>query len=58
MTDLVGRNEVKIEYFPTNEMIGNHMTKALIGGKFKFFCDLIMNLGGKHHHIGQQECVG
>jgi hypothetical protein len=39
-------------------MIADYMTKPLVGGKFKIFRDLIMNLNGKHHRIGQQECVG
>jgi len=34
------------------------MTKPLVGGKFKLFRDLIMNLSSKHHRIAQQECVG
>jgi hypothetical protein len=58
VTDLVGRNEVKIEYCSTDEMIADYMTKPLVGGKFKLFRDLIMNLSGKHHRISQQECVG
>jgi hypothetical protein len=58
VTDLVGRNEVQVEYCPTEEMIADYMTKPLVGGKFKLFRDRIMNLSGKHHRIGQQECVG
>ena len=58
VTDLVGRDEVKIEYCSTDEMIADYMTKPLVGGKFKLFRDLIMNLSGKHHRIKQQECVG
>ena len=58
ITDLVGRNEVKIEYCPTDEMIADYMTKPLVVSKFKLFWDLIMNLSGKHHWIAQQECVG
>jgi hypothetical protein len=58
VTDLVGRDEVKIEYCSTDEMIADYNTKPLVGGKFKLFRDLIMNLSGKHHRIKQQECVG
>jgi hypothetical protein len=58
VTDLVDRKEVKVEYCPTDEMIADYMTKPLVGGKFKLFRDLIMNLSGKHHRIAQQECVG
>jgi hypothetical protein len=43
----------------TNEMLAYYMTKPLgDGGKVKLFRDCIMNLQGKHHRIGQQECVG
>jgi hypothetical protein len=58
VTDLVDRKEVKVEYCSTDEMIADYMTKPLVGGKFKLFRDLIMNLSGKHHRIAQQECVG
>ncbi len=39
-------------------MIGDYMTKPLVGAKFKKFRDLIMNLTGIYHQVGQQECVG
>ena len=58
VTDLVGRDEVTIEYCPTDEMIADYMTKPLVGSKFKLFRDIIMNLSSKHHRIAQQECVG
>jgi hypothetical protein len=57
-TDLVGCNEVKIEYCSTDEMIADYNTKPVVGSKFALFRDRIMNLSGKHHRIGQQECVG
>ena len=58
ITDLISRNEVEVRYCPTDEMLADYMTKPLVGTKFKLFRDLIMNLSGKHHRIGQQECVG
>jgi hypothetical protein len=58
VTDLVSRNEVQVKHCPTDEMIGDYMTKPLVGSKFKRFRDLIMNLSGIYHQIGQQECVG
>ena len=58
ITDLISRNEVEVRYCPTDEMLADYMTKPLVGAKFKLFRDLIMNLSGKHHRIGQQECVG
>ena len=39
-------------------MIADYNTKPVLGRKFKLFRDRIMNLSGKHHRIGQQECVG
>jgi hypothetical protein len=58
VTHLIGRDEVKVIYCPMDDMIADYMTKALTGSKFHFFRDLIMNLTGKYHQIGQQECVG
>ena len=58
MTDLVAQNEVKNEYWPTDEMIKDYVTKPLVGGKFKLFRDLIINIISKHHWILQQEYVG
>jgi hypothetical protein len=58
MTDLVDREELKIECCSTEAMIADCMTKPLTGGEFKLFRDRIMNLSGKHHRIEQQECVG
>jgi hypothetical protein len=58
VTDLVGRNEVKVIYCSTDEMVADYHTKPLTGWKFRFFRDLIMNLSGKHHRVKQQECVG
>jgi hypothetical protein len=39
-------------------MIADYNMKPVVGRKFVLFRDLIMNLSGKHHRIGQQECVG
>jgi hypothetical protein len=58
ITDLIGKQEVKIKYCPTDDMIADYMTKALTGAKFKLFRNKILNLTGKHHHVEQQECVG
>ena len=57
ITDLIERNEVQVKYCPTDDMIGDCMSKPLVGAKFKEFRDLILNLSGRHH-VGQQECVG
>ena len=58
ITDLISRNEVEVRYCPTNDMIGDYMSKPVVGAKFLKFRDLIMNLSSKYHQIGQQECVG
>jgi hypothetical protein len=58
VTDLVGRNEVQIEYCSTDQMIADYNTKPVVGRKFTLFRDRLMNPSGKHHHIKQQECVG
>jgi hypothetical protein len=58
VTDLISRNELAVKYCPTDDMIGDFMTKPLVGAKFYKFRDLILNLSGKHHRHGQQECVG
>jgi hypothetical protein len=58
VTDLINRDEVVVKYCPTDDMLGDFMTKPTVGAKFHKFRDQIMNLSGKHHRDGQQECVG
>ena len=58
ITDLISRDEVEVRYCPTDEMIGDYMSKPLVGATFLKFRDLIMNLSNIYHQIGQQECVG
>jgi hypothetical protein len=58
VTDLIGRDEVEIEYCNTDEMLADYNTKPVVGRKFLLFRDRFMNLTGKHHRILQQECVG
>ena len=58
ITDLISRNEVEVRYSPTNDMIGDYMSKPVVEAKFLKFRDLIMNLSNKYRQIGQQECVG
>lgn len=43
ITDLIQRNEVQIEYCPTDAMIADYMTKPLVGAKFFHFRDHIMH---------------
>ena len=56
-TDLISRDEVEVRYCPTNKMVADYMSKPIVGAKFIKFRDLIMNLSGVYHQIGQQECV-
>jgi Reverse transcriptase (RNA-dependent DNA polymerase) len=45
ITDLINRKEASIEYCPTEEMIGDYLSKPTTGAKFHKFCNYIMNLG-------------
>ena len=60
ITDLINRNQITIEYCPTEDMIADYMTKPLVGTKFERFRNIIMNILCKSasYLIGQQECVG
>ncbi len=42
ITDLIQRDEVRIEYCPTDAMIADYMTTPLVGAKFFHFRDHIM----------------
>jgi hypothetical protein len=42
MTDQVEKGNVQIEYCPTDDMIGDFMTKPLQGDKFRKFKRAIM----------------
>ena len=44
MNDLINRKELEVEYCPTDRMIGDYMTKPLLGTKFEEFRNQIMNL--------------
>jgi len=46
VTDLISRDEVKVIYCPTDNMVADYMSKPLVGHKFKKFRDIIMNLEG------------
>jgi hypothetical protein len=43
VTDLVKRKEIILKYCPTDKMIADYMTKPLVGAKFHFFRNIIMN---------------
>ena len=51
--ELISRDEVGVRYCPIDEIIGDDISKTLVGAKFQKFRYLIMNLSNIHHHIGQ-----
>jgi hypothetical protein len=44
ITDLIQRGEVEIQYCPTDAMLGDYMSKPLIGTKFLHFRKMILGL--------------
>ena len=44
VTDQKAKNNIQIEYCPTDQMVGDYMTKPLHGKKFTGFRQDIMNL--------------
>ena len=44
ITDLIKRDEVTVEYCPTDEMTADYMTKPTVGQKFTKFRNRIMNM--------------
>ena len=44
VTDLIGRNEVTIEYCSTDDMLADYYTKPLVGAKFVKFRKRLLNL--------------
>jgi hypothetical protein len=47
VSDLIERKEIKVEYCPTNSMVGDYMTKPITGSKFNKSRRIIMNIDGK-----------
>ena len=43
ITDRIKKNEVRVQYCPTDDMIGDFFTKPLNGAKFRKFRNIIMN---------------
>ena len=43
ITDLIQRGEIQIEYCPTDAMIADYLTKPLVGAKFTYLRNKIMN---------------
>ena len=73
VTDLISRSEVTVEYCSTDAMVADYCTKPLVGEKFRYFRNIIMNLAQivsaqiqkkkkwsvcQRRQVYQQECVG
>ena len=43
ITDLISRDEVMVKYCPTDDMLGDYMSKPVVGAKFEKFREKIMN---------------
>ena len=56
--DFIRNDEMEVKFCPAERMIVDCNIKPLVGGKFKMFRDVILNLSGIHHsQVGQHECV-
>jgi hypothetical protein len=44
VADRVKSNEVSIEYCPTETMMADYLTKPLVGTKFRWFRDRVLNV--------------
>ena len=73
VADRIASNEMRVEYCPTGDMIGDFFTKALQGSLFRKFRDLILNVrqedfpmyrsimeryDASNKPVSSQECVG
>ena len=64
ITDRIQSKEVRVEYCPTGDMIGDFFTKALQGSLFRRLRDFILNLDVRYgpasmqQEASPQECVG
>jgi hypothetical protein len=54
ITDRVSKGDLSIEWCPTDEMVGDFMTKPLQGAKFRKFRDLIMGVNSKFGATGKR----
>ena len=57
-TDLINLKEATEKHCLTDRMRANHNKKPLAGKKFNVLRDCTVNSWGRHHLVGQQECVG
>ena len=54
-TDQIEKGTLLIQYCPMDNMIADYMMKPLVGRKFTYFRDIVLNTPMP---IEQQECVG
>ena len=58
VTDLIIRDIFQVIYCPTDFMLGDYMTKPLVGSNFVKFRYFIVNFSNKYHQVCQQEFAG
>jgi hypothetical protein len=56
VTDRIAAREVKVEYCPTGEMLGDFFTKPLQGILFRKFFNHVLNLNGDPTYQHRQDC--
>ncbi len=60
-TDRIAKGELRVQYFPTDNMVPNFLTKRLQGSLFRKFRAMMLNLPDdtiNPFETGSQECVG
>jgi len=58
VTDLIGRDGVRIEHCATDSMTADCMTKPVTGPKSNLSRDTIMDIRPEKKSVAQQECFG
>ena len=58
ITDHIKRQNIRLAYCPTEEMISDFFTKPLQGSQFRKFRDFILNVNHGDRPVGTQDCVG
>ena len=52
LTDQVKKGNLIVDYCPTNEMVGDYMSKPLQGSKF---CKFHKDIMGKSHNLSRNQ---
>ena len=58
ITDRIKRGELRVEYCPTDEMVGDFFTKPLQGAKFRLFRDIILGLKAFNPPVVHRSVLG